>query len=121
MLLDSNLLIYAAKPEYRHLLDFMQGQPISVSAISKVEVLGYPLLTNEERRCFEGFFREFVVLPISDEIIDAAIGLRQQRKMPLGDSIVAATALCHGLTLVTRNVQDFSGIEGLRLLNPVDR
>lgn len=99
----------------------MLAQPISVSAISKVEVLGYPFLTDEERRCFEGFFREFVVWPISDEVIDAAIKLRQQRKMTLGDSIVAATALSQGLTLVTRNLEDFSWIHDLPLLNPVDR
>jgi predicted nucleic acid-binding protein len=36
----------------------------------------------------------------------------------LGDSLVAATALIYELTLVTRNVDDFVGIEGLRVLNP---
>jgi len=35
------------------------------------------------------------------------------------DAVIAATALEHGLTLVTRNVKDFAGL-GVRLLNPWD-
>lgn len=35
------------------------------------------------------------------------------------DSMIAATALAHGFTVVTRNVADFSGL-GVALLNPWD-
>jgi len=35
------------------------------------------------------------------------------------DGMIAATALEHGLTLVTRNVKDFAGL-GVVLLNPWD-
>lgn len=34
------------------------------------------------------------------------------------DSMVAATALVHDFTLVTRNISDFELIAGLKLLNP---
>jgi predicted nucleic acid-binding protein len=33
------------------------------------------------------------------------------------DAMIAATARLHGLTLVTRNVKDFTGL-GVTLLNP---
>lgn len=38
---------------------------------------------------------------------------------PIGDmdALIAATALVHGMTLVTRNVSDFAGA-GIRILNP---
>lgn len=39
------------------------------------------------------------------------------RPLPSIDSLLAATALEHGLTLVTRNLKDFEGI-GLTILNP---
>ena len=31
-----------------------------------------------------------------------------ERKLPLMDGLVMATAQCHGLTVVTRNVRDFA-------------
>lgn len=39
--------------------------------------------------------------------------------MSLGDALVAGTALAYELTLITRNVDDFSRIEGLSILNPL--
>lgn len=39
--------------------------------------------------------------------------------MAVVDGVIAATALEHGLTLVTRNVRDFAGL-GVVLLNPWD-
>ena len=42
------------------------------------------------------------------------------RNAPILDSQIAATALEHGLTLVTRNVRDFC-FEGLKTLNPWSR
>lgn len=37
---------------------------------------------------------------------------------PANDALIAATALVHGLTLVTRNVADFKDIDGLVIMNP---
>ena len=68
----------------------------------------------------EAFFRLAQVLPLSQAVLDQAVTLRRQRKMSLGDALVAGTALVHGLTLVTRNVEDFQWIQGLLLLNPFD-
>jgi predicted nucleic acid-binding protein len=51
-------------------------------------------------------------------VVTTAIMLRQERKMALGDAVIAATALTHNLPLVTRNTQDFKHVAGLRLLDP---
>jgi predicted nucleic acid-binding protein len=120
MLADSNILIYAAQPAHAHLRQFIAAQAPAVSAVSYVEVLGYHQLDDEERQYLEAFFRLAQVLPLSQAVLDQAVALRQQRKMSLGDALVAGTALAHGLTLVTRNVEDFHWIQGLSLLNPFD-
>jgi predicted nucleic acid-binding protein len=39
--------------------------------------------------------------------------------MTLGDALVAGTALAHGLTLITHNMDDFQWIAGLSLINPL--
>jgi predicted nucleic acid-binding protein len=118
MLLDSNIIIYAAQPEHAALRRFIAENTPSVSIISTIEVLGFHRLQPEERADLERFFRLAEVLPLSEAVAQEAIRLRQQRKMSLGDSVVAATSLTHGRTLVTRNVDDFRWIPNLFLHNP---
>jgi toxin FitB len=120
MLIDSNIIIYAAKPKYEDLRRFILDRVPAVSAISYVEVLGYHQLTEQERQHFDAFFKASLVLPISQKVLDQAVKLRQRRKMSLGDALVAGTALAFNLTLVTRNIDDFKGIKKLSLLNPFE-
>jgi len=119
MLLDSNIIIYAALPEYAALQDFIAKHAPAVSAISRVEVLGYHRLTETDRRNFEDFFAAATVIPISDSVLSKAVELRQIRKMSLGDALIAGTALGHNLKLVTKDTQDFQWIDGLTLLDPL--
>ena len=105
--------------EYADLRRFIAEHTPAVSAVSYVEVLGYHKLTDSERQDLEAFFAAASVLPLSEAVLDRAVQLRQQRKMTLGDSLVAATALVHQLMLVTRNTDDFDWISNLVLLNPL--
>jgi predicted nucleic acid-binding protein len=119
VLLDSNIIIYASQPDHDELRRLIASQSPSVSAISVVEVLGYHRLSEAERTHFEEFFGVSKILAVSDLVIGEAVRLRQQRKMSLGDALIGATAIANDLTLVTRNVDDFDWIEGLRILNPL--
>jgi predicted nucleic acid-binding protein len=61
--------------------------------------------------------------PMTNLSVDAAIAeragrLRRETRRRLPDALIAATALEHRLTLVTRNVRDFEGVKGLRLRPP---
>jgi predicted nucleic acid-binding protein len=120
MLLDSNIVIYAVQPRFVSLQQFLAARPSVVSAITKVEVLGFHRITPEDKASFEAFFSATRVLPVDSGIVARAVVLRQVRKMSLGDAIVAATAIEHDLTVVTRNVSDFQWVPGLRVLNPID-
>ena len=117
MLVDSNIIIYASQPEHPQIRQFIREIEIAVSAVSYVEVLGYHRLTEESRLHFEELFGVVEVLPISQAVLDRAVTLRQMRRMTLGDAIIAATALVYGLTLVTRNIEDFQWIAELTLIN----
>lgn len=61
-------------------------------------------------------FRERI-LPVSSAVADQWGRLGVPDQLPAVDSLMAATALVHGLTLVTRNVDDFERT-GVRLVNP---
>jgi toxin FitB len=120
MLLDSNIIIYAAQESNEFLREFIAENYPYISALSYVEVLGYHRLTDEDKIYFEEFFNAAQILPISQAVIAEAVKLKQIKKMSLGDAIIAGTAKVYDLTLVTRNIDDFSWITGLKLLNPFD-
>lgn len=122
MLLDSNIILYAMQPEHSFLRQFVAEQAsLAISAVSYVEVLGFHQIKDEERLALESFFSSSTILPVDQPVLDQAVKLRQQRRMSLGDALIAATCLVHDLTLVTRNVDDFRWVPDLRLLNPFDQ
>lgn len=120
MLLDSNIIIYSALPNNELLRDFVQINSPFVSELSRVEVLGFHKLTQYEIDYFGKFFESTTLLSISEEVVTKAVSLRQRRKMTLGDSLIAATALVNGLKLVTNNIKDFKWIDKLDLINPLE-
>lgn len=99
---------------------WFKAEPFSISQVSEIEVLGYQKITPEEMGDLQEFVYSSNVVPITDEAAKKAIALRQQRRMSLADSILAATALENDWELVSRNVDDFAWIADLRLVNPFD-
>ena len=118
-LVDSNILIFAAKPEHPQLKELLEQDDIAVSDLSRLEVLGFRNLTEEAEEYFNAVFGLVTVLPISQEIINRAIELRQQNNMKAADSIIAATALLYCTELITRD-SDFNNIPDLIINNPID-
>ena len=119
MLTDSNLIIYAASKKYPALMDWFEQNKPAASAISLVEVLGYHKLHGEDKRALEAFFAELTIHYPTPEIFQTAVDLRQRRAMSLGDALIAATAIYHGLTLATHNTKDFEQIEPLKVVDPL--
>lgn len=119
MLLDSNILIYASNGTSLRAAELVAGEDHAVSSITPIEVYGCKNLSPEEKEALDTVFARLIVYDLDQEVIDGAIRLRQAHRMRLGDSIIAATALCHGLRLATNNTADFTGIPGLELFNPL--
>ncbi|CAN5579746.1 hypothetical protein BH23BAC4_BH23BAC4_06460 [soil metagenome] len=118
MLLDSNLIIYAAMPEHEVLRQFIAEHAPLVSVISKIETLGYHRLQEDERQFLEAFFDASEIIAVSEQVVELSISLRQTKKMSLGDALIGATAICYDIPLLTRNVADFHGIGGLKVIDP---
>jgi toxin FitB len=90
---------------------------------------GIELLPSGKRRAqLEQWLEDLLVsfearlLPVTKAIVDrwAVLSAQAQRKatpLPIIDALIAATALEHDLTLVTRNVKDFASL-GVTILNP---
>ena len=72
-----------------------------VSVVNRIELLGYHGITPHDERELTSFLNEIICLPLSTAIENKAIEVRKRHKIKLADSIVLATALTHGLTLLT--------------------
>ena len=118
MIVDSNLIVLASKHEHVAIRDWFMATPLSASAISRVEAMGYREMTEQERLILTGIFARLHVIAITDTVLDEAIRLKQTKKMSLGDSIVAGTAILDGGELATRNLRDFQNITGLSAGDP---
>ena len=119
MLLDSNIVIYAVNPAYANIKEFLRGRSFSVSALTKIEVMGFWRLSEDEHQQFNRFFQALEVIAVSPAVVEQAIALRRQKRIGLADAVIAATALTQGLPLVTHNSQDFQWIDGLEIIDPV--
>jgi len=70
----------------------------------------------------EDFLSDIVVLDFTAREVKVAGKIRAAFRMqgaPIGayDSLIAATAMSHGLTLVTSNISEFARIGGLTVEN----
>lgn len=118
--LDSNVWIEAAAGvphAARALAKAAAVDWCGFSAISRLEVLGFPKLTPAEENGLIIMLSQFNEVVVSSEVIDRAIQLRRQVKIKAPDAIVAATALLQQAELVTRNTSDFKKISGLAVVD----
>ncbi|ESQ09906.1 MAG TPA: type II toxin-antitoxin system VapC family toxin [Chromatiaceae bacterium] len=110
-LLDTNVVIYYFNGlTADDALHEMVSKSFNISVISKIEFLGWgifatdPELHNQART----FIGHAHVFDLSEQVAEQTIRLRQQFRTKTPDAIIAATALVHNLTVVTRNTSDFS-------------
>jgi len=73
----------------------------AVSQITRMELLSFPLLTDDDETQIHRFLSALPVLPIDERVEGTAIALRRQTRLKLPDAIILATARVHGLELLT--------------------
>ncbi|MEA5573879.1 type II toxin-antitoxin system VapC family toxin [Calothrix sp. UHCC 0171] len=121
-LYDTNIFIYylagEAIVDSLFAEDFLNLHDILTSPIVRIELLSFSGLSEHEEQAIEDLLSQFSSVPLSREIEDQTIQLKRRYKIKLPDAIIAATALNQDAFLVTRNVSDFKGIDGLKVENP---
>jgi toxin FitB len=118
MLLDTNILIYACQPGGDWLSPWTTHTDAAIASVTEIEALGFPGISSEENTALFAFIQSCPSYPLDDAVVKLAIKLRQNKRMKLGDAIIAATALEYQIPLITRNEDDFKHIEELVLVNP---
>jgi hypothetical protein len=122
-LLDSNVLIdaLAGLPHGVRVLREARQRPeveIIYSAITRIEVLGFPNLSEQEEAAVRSLLNEFEEVSISNAVIERTIQIRKSVRIKVPDALIAASADTAQSTLVTRNAADFQRVPGLKVVHP---
>lgn len=116
-LIDTNIVIYYLEGEQAAVSFFRthRGQ-LAISSITWMETLSYPFSADEEL-VVRSFLKEFRLIEVIYPVMELTVGIRRKKKIKLPDAIIASSAIHNDLTLVTRNIKDFKGIE-VKILDP---
>lgn len=112
-LADTNILINLLEGDRR--LAVYTEKLLAVSFVSEIELLGMKGITKNEIVISQALLDDCILLPYSNEIKEIAIKLRQERKISLPDSLIAATGLHYELPILTFD-KGFSKIPSIHLL-----
>src|SRR5208283_1005288 len=110
-LLDSNVLIdaLAGLPHGVRVLQEARKRPeVSViySAITRIEVLGFPNLSEQEEAAVRRLLNEFEEVAVSNAVVERTIQIRKLVRLKIPDALIAASADTAQAVVVTRNTGD---------------
>lgn len=129
LVLDSNTISYyfggdpQVAPRLQAIRPALPGVPAIVDYELRYELLRLPDAVAAPRlAALDQLLRPMALLPFDTECAAHAARIRvdlESRGVPIGvhDTLIAATAVRHQATLVTRNVRSFSRVSGLQCLN----
>ena len=117
--LDTNAIIYYlhAEESVCAFVDasIQNASPLYMSVITEAELFRFPELQSHEESAILDLLPAFSIVPLDSHIARMAGALGRVHNLKLADSVIAATALFTGTTLVTRNVRDFRRVQGLSI------
>ena len=131
-LLDTNVVseLTRTEPDSNVIAFLSEHQDLWLSAVVLHELeFGLQLLPGGQRRdllraALSGIITEYQdrILPVDRDVAERAAAFRAQahrgrRALDLGDALIAGTARAQELSVATRNIADFSGLD-VDVINP---
>jgi len=108
---DTNVLIKLGQGNQQIAL-LLTGKDISISVITEMEILSWPLIKPSEIMKAKEMISQFRIISLNETIKDKAIQIRRQTKMKLPDAIITATAFYLKIPLITLD-EGFKRVEKL--------
>jgi predicted nucleic acid-binding protein len=98
-----------------NILDSGEAQ---ISVITRIELLGFSPNREDLLQFITQFINVTTEYELTEMIVQKTIEIRKSFKVKIPDAIIAATALCHNLILLSDNDSDFGKILHLKYINP---
>lgn len=92
-----------------------ESDALSYSTVTRAELFAGRNTDEDTVRLLLAPLRE---LAVDREVAELAGRVRREGSVQLPDALIAATALVHGLVLMTRDRRDFEAVAGLELSSP---
>ena len=118
-LLDTNAIIYLLKGKIKQ-LPISNDDDILISFITKIELLSYKGVAEEEKKIGE-LLSYCNILLIDDDLINKTIDIRRNHGLKLPDAIIAASAIKKGAVLITSDggITNKMTDLNLKIMNPL--
>ena len=122
ILFDSNIIIYylngaVAVESYFECIKNGEIVPV-ISIITKIEILSYPSIKEQEIAAVEMVLNKFEIIPLTEPVVLNTIRIKREYSIKLPDAVIAATAISEHITILTRDATGFRKIKGLTIENP---
>jgi predicted nucleic acid-binding protein len=118
VLVDSNILIYASRGELDLAMLLESYDECYISVITYLEIMGFDFSDPEEQILIHEFLSFFEVAEVGMDVAEEVLLIRQIKNIKTPDAIIFSTAKVLNAELMTRNTGDFSGIPGVKVVNP---
>ena len=91
-----------------------------ISIITQIELFASKNISQDEYALLQKFVTMCFIHSLNTDLVNTTIEIRQNYKTKLPDAIIASTAICKELILISSNTSDFKNIRGLHFINPND-
>jgi len=120
---DTNIVIYYLQQQFpafpeAYMDELLEQHTPVISAITEIELLSWKNASPQDITVIGDFIRDARVIELDPEVKIKTADIRKTFGLKMPDAIIAASALVHNLTLLTRNVSDFKKIPQLNIINP---
>ncbi|WOK06812.1 type II toxin-antitoxin system VapC family toxin [Imperialibacter roseus] len=104
LFVDTNIVLYFLKGD-PEVVEMIADKNLTISFVTELELLSFPGIDNESETAIRTLLENCRITSINKEIKDVTIAFRKNSRQKLPDSIIAASAFCHKLPLVTADRQ----------------
>ena len=122
---DTNIVIYFLQNQLslsagKFIAQSLKKHTPSISVITEIELLCWKTGSKKDHLVLQEFIDSIQVIELNQNIKLKTAEIRKNHKVKMPDAVIAATAITYGLSLLTRNVDDFKKIDNLDIINPFD-